>query len=315
MHAWQNLLRTQEHRRCGRGGCRLPAAMSRRSVLSSRWGTPSPAGRPRNTDAESNLRRMPGDRPMRRLRDSVRRTVRRLGWAVRRDAPPWRRTWPGAGGRMDKQRRPEQRGKRDPVTLPRPDLPIVLLSHLWAGVVPGVTESGRTANRGAGGLVTAHRHCRTSPTPSGYTPPTRTAVVGEHDHQCSASTWSPSRGSSTRPSPASQERLVPTVRRCAWSRSTARALACYVEDRAVLGGLVHRMAMGPSRRRDRPAGRAWGAECAGAVGRTAGRDAGCPCHQPRLGREEGVDGAQAFCHPRRRAGPYRRAELVSQDLG
>jgi hypothetical protein len=29
-----------------------------------------------------------------------------------------------------------------------------------------------------------------------------------------------------------------------------------------------------------------GAECAGAVGRTAGRDAGCPCHQPRLGREE-----------------------------
>lgn len=68
---------------------------------------------------------MPGDRPMRRLRDPVRRTVRRLGWAVgagtRRLGA---RTWPGAGGRMDKQRRPEQRGKRDPVTLPRPGLPV-----------------------------------------------------------------------------------------------------------------------------------------------------------------------------------------------
>src|SRR5215208_740143 len=34
-------------------------------------------------------------------------------------------SWPGAGGRMDKQRRPEQRGKRDPVTRPHPDLPVV----------------------------------------------------------------------------------------------------------------------------------------------------------------------------------------------
>jgi hypothetical protein len=133
-------------------GCLPPCR--ERSVLSSRWGTPSPAGRPRNT-CEGNLRRMPGDRPMRRLRDSVRRTVRRVGWAVgagtRRLGA---RTWSGAGGRMDKQRRPEQRGKRDPVTLPRPDLPIVLLSH-HGPVSFGRDESGRTANRGAGGLVTA----------------------------------------------------------------------------------------------------------------------------------------------------------------
>ena len=85
--------------------------------------------------------------------------------------------------------------------------------------------------------------------------------------------------------PASQEHLVCTVR-LRLVEVDRQGLACYVEDRAVLRGLVHRMAMGPSRRRDRPAGRAWGAECAGAVGRTAGRDAGCPCHQPRLGREE-----------------------------
>jgi hypothetical protein len=39
------------------------------------------------------------------------------------------------------------------VTLPRPDLPIVLLSHRGP-VSFGRDESGRTANRGAGGLVT-----------------------------------------------------------------------------------------------------------------------------------------------------------------
>ena len=92
---------------------------------------------------------------MRRLRDPVRRTVRRLGWAVgagtRRLGA---RTWPGAGGRTDSQPRPKQQGKRDPVTLPRPDLPIVLLSH-HGPVSFGRDESGRTANRGAGGPVTA----------------------------------------------------------------------------------------------------------------------------------------------------------------
>src|SRR5512132_1522187 len=98
---------------------------------------------------------MPGDRPMRRLRDPVRRTVRRLGWDVgagtRRLSA---RTWLDAGGRTDSQRRPEQQGKRDPVTVPRPDLPIVLLSHCGP-VSFGRDESGRTASRGAGGLVTA----------------------------------------------------------------------------------------------------------------------------------------------------------------
>jgi len=130
-------------------GC-LPRCRER-SVLSSRWGTPSPAGRPRNT-CEGNLRRMPGDPPMRRLRDPVRRTVRRVGWAVgagtRRLGA---RTWPGAGGRTDSQRRPEQQGKRDPVTLPRPDLPVVLLSHRGP-VSFGRDGSARTASRGAGWL-------------------------------------------------------------------------------------------------------------------------------------------------------------------
>src|SRR5215207_3726760 len=99
---------------------------------------------------------MPGDPPMRRLRDPVRRTVRRLGWAVgagtRRLGA---RTWPGAGGRTDSQAQPEKRGKRDPMTLPRPDPPIVLLSHRGP-VSFGRDEDGRrTASRGAGGLVTA----------------------------------------------------------------------------------------------------------------------------------------------------------------
>src|SRR5215217_5860292 len=134
-------------------GC-LPRCRER-SVLSSRWGTPSPAGRPRDT-CEGNLRPMPGDRPMRRLRDPVRRTVRRVGWAVgagtRRLGA---RTWPSAGGRTDSQAQPEQRGKRDPMTLPRPDPPIVLLSHRGP-VSFGRDEDGhRTASRGAGGLVTA----------------------------------------------------------------------------------------------------------------------------------------------------------------
>jgi hypothetical protein len=88
---------------------------------------------------------MPGDRPMRRLRDPVRRTVRRLGWDVgagtRRLGA---RTRPGAGGRTDSRRRPEQQGNRDPVTLPRPDLPMVLLSH-HGPVSFGRDESGRTA--------------------------------------------------------------------------------------------------------------------------------------------------------------------------
>src|SRR5215216_6625892 len=102
-------------------------------------------------------------------------------------------------------------------------------------------------------------------------PPTRTRCRWRARPPVFSINLEPSRGSSTRPSPPLRSAWFPPFG-CAWSRSTARALACYVEDRAVLRGLVHRMAMGPSRRRDRPAGRAWGAECAGAVGRTAGRE-------------------------------------------
>ena len=156
-------------------GCLPPCR--ERSVLSSRWGTPSPAGRPRNT-REGNLRRMPGDRPMRRLRDPVRRTVRRLGWDVgagtRRLGA---RTWPGAGGRTDSQRRPKQQGNRDPVTLPRPRPADGSAVAPWSGVVRarrvGPHGQPRRWRTGHG----AHRRpCRTSPTPSGYArlPPTRT---------------------------------------------------------------------------------------------------------------------------------------------
>jgi hypothetical protein len=97
------------------------------------------------------------------------------------------------------------------------------------------------------------------------------AVVGEHDHQVFGVTWSTSRGSSTRPSSPLRSARFPAFG-YAWSRSTARPH----DD-------VYTVIVNP---RGRPAGRAWGAECAGAVGRTDGRDAGCPCHQPRPGREE-----------------------------
>jgi hypothetical protein len=42
---------------------------------------PTPAGRPRST-CEGNLRSLPGDPPLRRLRHSLPRTVWRLGWPV-----------------------------------------------------------------------------------------------------------------------------------------------------------------------------------------------------------------------------------------
>jgi hypothetical protein len=193
-------------------GCLPPCR--ERSVLSSRWGTPSPAGRPRDT-CEGNLRRMPGDRPMRRLRDPVRRTVRRVGWAVgagtRRLGA---RTWPSAGGRMDKQRRPEQRRKRDPVTLPRPDLPIVLLSH-HGPVSFGRDESGRTANRGAGGLVTALIGANVGPSRRRLgmrAAPTRTRCRWRARPPVFSITLEPEPRLLDQAEPASQERLVCTVR-------------------------------------------------------------------------------------------------------
>ena len=46
MHAWQEPLRTQEHRRCGRGGCGLPAAMSRAQCSFLPMGNALPSGTP-----------------------------------------------------------------------------------------------------------------------------------------------------------------------------------------------------------------------------------------------------------------------------
>ena len=115
---------------------------------------------------------------------------------------------------MDKQRRPEQRGKRDPVTLPRPDLPIVLLSH-HGPVSFGRDESGRTANRGAGGLVTALIGANVGP-------PRRRlgmrAATDEDPLSLASTTTSVQHQPGAEPrlldqaEPASQERLVPTVR-------------------------------------------------------------------------------------------------------
>jgi trehalose 6-phosphate synthase len=80
------------------------------------------------------------------------------------------------------------------VTLPRPDLPMVLLSH-HGPVSSGRDESGRTASRGAGGPVTALIGAHVGP-------PRRRlgmrgchrrgpAVVGEHDHKVFGVTLEP----------------------------------------------------------------------------------------------------------------------------
>jgi hypothetical protein len=156
------------------------------------------------------------------------------------------------------------------VTLPRPALPIVLLSHRGP-VSFGRDESGRTASRGAGGLATALIGANVGPPRRRLGMRAATdedpAVIGEHDHQVFSATLEPEPRLLDQAEPASQERQLPPFG-CAWSRSTARTLACYVEDRAVLGGLVHRMAMGPSRRRDRPAAPGPGAVVVAQAGRS-----------------------------------------------
>jgi trehalose 6-phosphate synthase len=101
------------------------------------------------------------------------------------------------------------------VTLPRPDLPRVLLSHRGP-VSFGRDESGRTASRGAGGLVTAligadggpPRRCLSMRAATDEDP----AVVGEHDHQVFSATLEPEPRLLDQAEPASQERQVPTVR-------------------------------------------------------------------------------------------------------
>jgi hypothetical protein len=163
---------------------------------------------------------MPGDRPMRRLRDPVRRTVRRLGWDVgagtRRLGA---RTRPGAGGRTDSQRRPKQQENRDPVTLPRPRPADGSAVAPWAGVVRarrvGPHDQPRRWRTGHG----AHRRqCRTSPTPSGMRAATDEdpAVVGEHDHKVFSATLEPEPRLLDQAEPASQERQLPPFG-CAWS--------------------------------------------------------------------------------------------------
>jgi hypothetical protein len=59
------------------------------------------------------------------------------------------------------------------------------------------------------------------------------AVVGVHDHQVFSVTPGARAAASTRPSPPLRSARFPPFG-CAWSRSTARVLAGYVEDRAVL---------------------------------------------------------------------------------
>ena len=109
------------------------------------------------------------------------------------------------------------------MTLPRPDLPIVLLSQ-HGPVSFGRDESGRTANRGAGGLVTALIGADAGPSRRRLGMRAATdedpLSLASTTTRRSASPWSPSRGFD-QAEPASQERQVPTVR-LAWSRSTAR---------------------------------------------------------------------------------------------
>ena len=82
---------------------------------------------------------------------------------------------------------------------------MVLLSHPWAGVVRArrVGPHGQR-RRWRTGHGAHRRHCRTSPTPSGYARRHRRGPplwLASTTTRCSAPPWSPSRGSSTRPSP------------------------------------------------------------------------------------------------------------------
>jgi trehalose 6-phosphate synthase len=110
------------------------------------------------------------------------------------------------------------------VTVPRSDLPIVLLSHRGPASF-GRDELGRTASRGAGGLVTALTGLMSDLPDAVWVCAAATdedaAVVGEHDHQVFGVTLEPEPRLLDQAEPALQERQVPTVG-CAWSRPTAR---------------------------------------------------------------------------------------------
>jgi trehalose 6-phosphate synthase len=80
----------------------------------------------------------------------------------------------------------------------------------------GRDESGRTANRGAGGLVTALIGANVGPARRRLVCAAATdkdaAVVGEHDHQVFGVTLEPEPRLLDQAEPASQERQVSTVR-------------------------------------------------------------------------------------------------------
>jgi trehalose 6-phosphate synthase len=96
-----------------------------------------------------------------------------------------------------------------------PGLPVVLLSHRGP-VSFGRDESGRTASRGAGGLVTALTGL-VSDLPDAVwvcaaTTEEDAAVAGEHDHQAVEVALEPEPRLLEQHGPSSQERTAPTVR-------------------------------------------------------------------------------------------------------
>jgi trehalose 6-phosphate synthase len=102
------------------------------------------------------------------------------------------------------------------VTLPCPDLPVVLLSHRGPVSFDRDRAGARTSSRGAGGLVTALTGL-VSDLPDAVwvcaaTTDEDAAVVDEHDHQAFVVTLEPEPRLLDEAGPASQERQAPTVR-------------------------------------------------------------------------------------------------------
>jgi trehalose 6-phosphate synthase len=100
--------------------------------------------------------------------------------------------------------------------LPRPDLPVVLLSHRGPVSFNRDRAGARTSSRGAGGLVTALTGL-VSDLPDAVwvcasTTDEDAAVIGEHDHQAFGVTLEPEPRLLDEAEPASQERQAPTVR-------------------------------------------------------------------------------------------------------
>jgi hypothetical protein len=199
------------------------------------------------------------------------------------------------------------------VTLPRPDLPIVLLSH-HGPVSFGRDESGRTANRGAGGLVTALIGANVGPprrrlgmraatdedplslasttTSVQHHPGARAAAPRPGRARLSGAPGShrsaaPGRGRPPGPWPAMSRTEPCCGDSCtAWRWDRVAAVIDQLDVRGVLSVPVQ----------------------------SDGRSGRWMSMPPAAAWSGGVDGARSVCHPRRRAGPYGRAELVSRDL-